>query len=298
MALSPCSARTDAQGRELAQHGTAQFPIACYQDDLTKNPVPWHWHTELEVLMVLEGTAVVAAGTERFTVGRGEGFFINSGVLHAVWEQEGAECRFHSAVFHPRLVGGGFGSVFWRDYVDPLLGNTALKRLHLDHTEDWHREALQAIHDAWTACADEPSGYEFQARSALSQLIFWLTSRCPASEKAPSKKALRDEARVKTMIQYIHENYGEEIGTAAIAGSAAVSESECLRCFRSTIDTTPMQYVKEFRLQRAAELLASTQQGIAEIGAQCGFLDASYFTKVFREREGCSPSEYRRRTGT
>ena len=55
-----------------------------------------------------------------------------------------------------------------------------------------------------------------------------------------------------------------------------------------------MKYVKEVRLRKAAELLLATERGVAEIGAQCGFLDASYFTKTFREWAGCAPSEYRK----
>lgn len=48
MAISPCGSATDPQGRELVQHGTALFPAACYLDDPVREPVPWHWHTELE----------------------------------------------------------------------------------------------------------------------------------------------------------------------------------------------------------------------------------------------------------
>lgn len=294
MALNICGMETDEKGRELARHGTVLFPVACYDDDLIKDPVPWHWHTELEILVVLEGTAMVAAGTERFAVKQGEGFFINFGVLHAVWNEEGPKCRIHSAVFHPRLVGGGVETVFWQNYVGPLTGNAMLKCSHFDCGEPWHGEMIETIQAAWGACADEPPGYEFKVRDALSQIVFLLTSYRPATSKPPSKKALRDEGRIKTMMQYIQENYGSEIDTAAIAGSVSISESECLRCFRNMLGTPPMQYVREFRLQKSAELLISTEQGIAEIGAQCGFLDASYFTKTFREWKGLPPSDYRR----
>lgn len=297
MAISQCDARTDTHGRELRRHGTPEFPAASYRDDLAREPVPWHWHTALEVLAALEGDAVIAAGTERYTLHPGEGFFINSGLLHAAWAGEGQECRFHSIVFHPRLVGGGADSVFWQNYVGPLIRSTSLKALCFNCTEPWHREAVRDIRDAWTACAEEPPGYEFQVRNALSHLVYLLTRHCPPDAQPPAKKALRDESRIKTMLQYIHEHYEGEISTASIASSAAVSESECLRCFRSTIDMPPMQYVKEFRLKKAAELLAATRRGAAEIGAQCGFLDASYFSKAFREWAGCTPTEYRKKTG-
>ena len=87
----------------------------------------------------------------------------------------------------------------------------------------------------------------------------------------------------------------EEVTTASLAASAMISESECLRCFHKTIGLPPMQYLKQFRIQKAAELLISTEKKIGDIGAECGFLDTSYFTKVFRELRGCTPGEYRRR---
>lgn len=293
MAISPCGSGTDRQGRELVRHGTALFPAACYLDDPVREPVPWHWHTELEAGVVTLGRAVIAAGAERFVLEEGTGFFIISGVLHTALSCGQSECRLHSVVFHPRLIGG-IESSFWQNYIRPLLGDGAPQHARLDLSEPWHSEAVLAIEEAWRACAEEPPGYDLQVRGALSRLVFLLSRHRPAKWEAPSEKALRDEARVKQMLQFIQEHYGEEIGAAAIAESAAISESECLRCFRSTIGVPPTQYLKQFRIQRAAELLASTAQSAAEIGARCGFQDASYFSKTFRQLKGCTPSEYRR----
>ena len=46
MALYECTTVTDKEGKELLEHGTALFPIACYRDDMHKRPVPWHWHEQ------------------------------------------------------------------------------------------------------------------------------------------------------------------------------------------------------------------------------------------------------------
>lgn len=292
MAISTCGSRTNSRGMEVIRHGTALFPIACYHDDLARDIIPWHWHVELEAAVVSEGTAVVGAGAERFTVNRGDGFFINSGVLHTVWDQDGTNCRLHSAVFHPRLVGSSIDSIFWQNYIQPLLAGDAPKYIRFDRLAPWHREALQAIESAWSACAEESPGYELQIRDALSRLAFLLTRHRPAGGAPPSEKALRDEGRMKQMLRFIQQHFGEEIGVSAIAESASISESECLRCFRATIGTPPIQYLKQFRVQKAAELLSSTAWSAAEIGAQCGFQDASYF-KTFRQLRGCTPSEYR-----
>ena len=94
------------------------------------------------------------------------------------------------------------------------------------------------------------------------------------------------------MLSCIHSHYGSELSTAAIAASASVSESECLRCFRSTIGTTPIQYLKQYRIQQAAHLLKETPEKVSEIASRCGFSDGQYFSKVFKKTLEITPIEY------
>ena len=74
----------DGEGRELVQHGSALFPIACYEERLTCYSVPWHWHEDFEYILAYEGTVTVGVDKKRICLAEGEGVFINSGVLHAV----------------------------------------------------------------------------------------------------------------------------------------------------------------------------------------------------------------------
>jgi len=295
MAISECSncvLSVNTQGRELVSHGTPLFPVAFYHDDLGRDRVPWHWHDELEAVVVSEGETTVSAGTRRYTLHRGQGFFINAGVLHAASGTPGTGCRYHSVVFHPRLVGGGTDSVFWQEYLRPLIGSGP-KSVVLDLSQPWHAEAVEQIDAAWLAGASDAPGYEFRVRAALSELVFLLTQHIPSPTLRAGESALRNAERIKAMLRYVQQNYAEEITVADLARSAMISESECLRCFKNTIGIPPIQYVKRYRVQLASELLASTDQKIAEIGAQCGFQDTSYFTRAFREIKGITPGEYR-----
>ena len=288
--------KANPQGRELTQHGTALFPVGIYYDDLSAFEVAWHWHDELEAVVVEKGETVVAAGAEKYHLKAGEGFFINAGVLHGAWQVGDEPCFYHSLVFHPRLIGGGIDSIFWQNYLRPLLGSR-LKGLALDNSQPWHAAALDAIESAWQAGAAGEPGYEFHMRARLSELVFQLTKHLPQGRSRVSEKAQREGERLKQMLRCIHENFSEELSTADIAASALVSESECLRCFRSTIGMPPIKYLKQYRVEKAAELLSTTDERIAEIGARCGFQDTSYFTKSFRELKGVTPGEYRRKAG-
>ncbi|MEE1085745.1 MAG: AraC family transcriptional regulator [Schaedlerella sp.] len=285
--------RVDETGKETVKHGTSLFPIACYYNNLGKFTVDWHWHDELEVAVIEKGSAIVAAGSEKYVIKEGEGFFFNPGVLHSMWRAGDEGCTFHSFVFHPRLVYGNIDSVFYQRYFAPLSESRRMESIHLTPDIPWQKRILDIVSKMWSICMNEQDGYEFEIRSILSEVMFKFWKNFSEAQN-PVGKTTRDEDRIKTMLQFIHDNYYGEVTMKMIADSAMVSESECLRCFRRTIGTTPIQYVKQYRIQTAAGLLASTHMKVADIAIQCGFQDISYFTKSFREYKGCVPTEYRR----
>lgn len=293
--LSECNCHVDEKARELVCHGTSAFPIACYSDDLGNSDMPCHWHDELEAIVIIEGAGRVIAGADEFTLRAGEGAFINVGVLHTLLREEGCRCRYHSLVFQPVLVGGSYDSIFWQQYLEPLLKNQTVHGVHLTPGISWQADVITAAGNAWQACMEEKPGYPFLVRNALSEMVLQLYDHLGKDSTQPDQKKIRDSQRMKAMLSIIAKQYGEPLSLGRIAQEASISESECLRCFRRIIHTTPTQYLKEFRLQRAAEKLTSSADLISEIARQCGFQEMSYFSKAFREKFGVTPGEYRQK---
>lgn len=283
------------QGMELREHGTAAFPIAHYGGDWKESSVPLHWHDELEAGFVTAGQVTMYVGKEKVTLREGDGFFVNSGIPHAFLEGPATESRQRSVVFDPVLVGGRVDSVYWQRYVQPLISATSLPWYHFRRDTAWHCNAIRAIESAWHCCEQAEAEYEFEVRHCLSHLLALLTRHLPAEHPAQARRISRDNERIKIMMRYIQDHFTEELTTGAIARSALISVSECLRCFHNTIGLTPIQYTKYYRIQRAAALLQSSDRKIAEIGADCGFQEMSYFAKAFREIMGITPSEYRKK---
>ena len=184
-------------------------------------------------------------------------------------------------------------SIFYRQFVQPLLNHSDPELVLLKPDIPWQKEALMAIECAWQQCAQEQPGFPFRVRNALSDLVYLLHSQLSPAATVNSKNQ-RDAQRIKAMLDCIHRQFDADLNTAAIAASASISESECLRCFRATIGTTPIQYLKKYRIQQAARLLTESTEKISEIAVKCGFQDMSYFTKSFREQMGSTPSEYRK----
>ena len=283
----------DAEGREQTQHGSALFPIACYAEDLAFYSVAWHWHEEFEFVLAALGPIHVDVNKTRLTLQTGQGVFVNSGALHAV---EPAESRalLHSGVFHPRLVGG-VDTVFWQKLVRPLLQPGTPAFFLLDQAVPWQKQVLFCLQEAWKGVADEPFDYENRVRYHLTAALRLLITQCVGGKVKVSEQEQIASERMKQMLRYIEEHFAEEVTVAKIADSVALSESACLRSFRQFLGITPIQYLKQFRVEKAAELLRSTRLKTGEIGLECGFSDGSYFIRTFREIKHCTPREYRTR---
>ena len=291
MALSLCRTTVDDSARELMEHGTAAFPIACYHDDLQAEPVPWHWHEEFEFILAALGPIHVDVNKTRLTLQTGQGVFVNSGALHAVEPAEG-RALLHSGVFQPRLVGG-MDTVFWQKLIRPLLQPGTPPFFLLDEAVPWQRQVLLCLREAWKGVADEPFDYENRVRYHLTAALRLLITQCVSGKVKVSEQEQIASERMKQMLRYVEEHYAEELTVEKLADCVALSESACLRSFRQFLGITPIQYVKQFRVEKAAELLRSTRLKTGEIGMECGFADGSYFIKTFREIKHCTPKEYR-----
>lgn len=288
-----CDCVTDDRRREIKEHGSFAFPVACYVNRTGSVPVPWHWHDELEVVVVEKGSVLIQIGSVRQEVAEGNGCFINAGVLHAVEKSSDDEMEERSIVFHPRLVGGSMDSVFWQKYVLPVVSDRSLPGIYLDAAVSWQKEMLSYIRTAWEVCAMEKDDYEIAARNALSRCLSLLHRQQMGQKGGQTEKALRQNERIKTMLKFVQDHFDEAITVRQIAESVSVSESECMRCFRNTIGVTPIAYLKSYRLQCASELLKNTDFPVSDIGGRCGFFEMSYFSRAFREVYGVTPSRYR-----
>lgn len=281
---------TDVNKRELKQHGVAAFPVEFGHGMLENNIVVWHWHEEWELVFSVWGTCVVGAGENTVTLGENEGCFIKSGVLHNVWGVVDIPCEYRNVVFHPRLVGSS-DSIFWQNYIQPLI-NPDFPQM-IPFLKQDNSEFLAFFSNLWQTQEEKADGYEIEVRYLLTKFAAWISNLPAENRQRPSEREMRDMERMKAMISFIEANYAQELTLEQIAESACISATECMRCFQRSIGTSPIRFLKESRLQRAAGMLGSTREAISSIATTCGFLDMSYFARTFRQLYGMTPTEYR-----
>lgn len=281
----------NTQKQEVLEHGTAEFPIACYFDNLNQKFNPWHWHEEFEVGIVRENPVMVKTPGSQHCLKKGDCFFINSGILHAIQNIGPEGCFVDLLVFHGRLPGGDVDNVIWRKYILPVQLNPELAVVLFDSAEN--KRAVNLISAAWMECVKNDEGFEINVRFLLAKLFFIIYQENLRTISKRAKKETAGIERSKAMLEFIKEHFPEDIALQDIADSASISKSECIRCFRTILKTSPVTYLNMYRLQYAAGLLSSTSWKISYICQQCGFHETGYFSKTFKKMYGCSPSEYR-----
>lgn len=247
-----------------------------------------HWHEDLQFLYVKRGKVRLITLDGSAFAAAGEAVFINKNVVHQIQQVE--ECRYNSFLFHDYFLGFYVGGPA-RALVDSIAGKEQLPFVRFEPGTGWNREVLSALRRLSELEGEEKT--EFYAYEVLLRLSeIWLLL-CKNISLPVERKKSAVEVRMQKFLHHIERHYGEALSLADLAESAHVSKSECLRCFRQSMGTTPYQYLMEYRLSQAAALLKRTDDPIERIANQVGFGQASSFGKYFRRKTGLSPREYR-----
>jgi AraC-like DNA-binding protein len=101
--------------------------------------------------------------------------------------------------------------------------------------------------------------------------------------------------RLRAARRVIDERFADPIGVGDVARAAGVSTWHLIRQFRRAFGCTPGRYLRERRLTRARQLLASSELSVTEVCFAVGFESLGSFCTLFRRCEGETPAAYRAR---
>ncbi len=285
--------RIDRKGHELTRHGSFAFPLAVYTTTVSKNIlgfIDWHWHDELQFCLVIKDSIRVSVEGDTFTLGEGEGFFVNSRRLHSIANAPGSDATYICLDFHPRLIAGFEGSVVQSKHIEPFIRPGALPYLRFSPSIPWQEELLALLFKVYRDySSDTPD--ELQIAIWLASAWHTLITNGPL-EAAATGQSIRPQMRAA--LEYIGEHLCEPISLDDVAAHIGFAKSTCCREFKRQLGCTLTEYVLNARLLEASRLLLSSDASVATVAASCGFSSSSYFITKFRERIGTSPAAYRK----
>lgn len=285
--------QTNQQRQELQMIEQPSFPLLANAGDIRAfftGCIPSHWHRELEIFELMEGSVQIGVGERTITLHAGDGCFINSGILHSFVSALPKPCIYRSFVVDARLIGGMPGSVFDTTYLRPLI-EQGPPFLTFKASEA-NAVFFDTFQKAFSACEREGFGYEFEVRAALSSLLLFVLQKAQVTPS--TRMSAISETRLKQMLAWIDQHMEEPVDVRHIADAANICPRECQRMFRRYLHASPVEYVLRRRIFFAANLLTTTDRSVTDIALACGFSSPSYFTKKFHEIAGAAPLAYRR----
>lgn len=103
----------------------------------------------------------------------------------------------------------------------------------------------------------------------------------------------QEKSYVQQAIRYIESYYSSNITIGEICNTIYISPCHFQRIFKKELNKTPYQYILEFRIKKAKEMLQREKPSIGEVARLCGFLNSGHFSTVFKKSQGKTPLEYR-----
>lgn len=250
-----------------------------------------HWHEDIQFIYVLKGEIEIVTLESRATLHKGDGIFINKNVVHLVDKVDA--CHYNSFIFPDYFLRFYVGSPA-EQIVSQIIGREDFLVFPIPNINK-NLPILHALKKLSSLEQNKTFLYPYEVLSTLSTLWLEFYRVVHISEKENHKKNSQISNRMAIFLQYIESHYKENVTLEMLSKSANVSKSECLRCFKATLQTTPYKYLIEYRLSKAAELLKNTDMLIENIASDVGFTHISHFGKCFRQKTGFSPREYRKK---
>lgn len=279
--------------KENTKHGEQMFPLKKYITvlDNLHPPVFAHWHDEAEFTLVTEGSGIYQIQLDSYEVTAGDLLFIPPAVLHSITAQPDNHLRTETYVFHMHFLGMHAADVCAVHYLTPIASAKLLPPVYFGAQHPLQDKLRQIFLSLNTIYRAKEIGYELLLKADLLKLIAVLLPYCTEASAQP-KLHTEHTAKLKIVLEYIEQHYTEELSIAQLSALCYFSEYYFMRFFKKYVGMSCLDYMKNLRLEKAAELLAAGELSTLEVSLSVGFHNLSYFYREFKKKYGTTPKKF------
>ena len=278
---------TDTNGRELLN---SDIHVLRGPADMVM-----HTHHSLEISCVIDGEAQYRIGSQVYDLLPGDIIILNNIEPHGLLIPAGVTMHHHVIHFDPSFIWNSMKSDF--DYTFLLVfferGERFSNRLSRSNPTtariyELMREIRQEI-DEQQVC------YELIVKIKLQTIFAEIIRHYDYVDNTRAAKHI-PEAHIellKTVMVYIEENLDKDIRLVQLASLVHISPAYFSTMFKRFNGVSPVEYIVYRRVQRAIEMIRTTNYNLTEIAMACGFNNGTNFYKAFKKVTGRTPTSYR-----
>lgn len=246
-------------------------------------PIGTHVHSSYEFFLPLipMPLSIVGKNQVRFEVNKL--FPINCDQAHGPIEQ----------TTDSRFIAFQFEKEFLQDISKQVYGKRHI--LFQNCSNNWSQSLQLLLRSFVEESSNRQTGHTFIMESLSTQIAINLFRQLKHNMAEPLKGnfyTTRDN--INRAINFLREYYNEDYSLEEVAKIANLSTYHFIRVFKNETGKTPIEYLLDFKIDKAKSLLTNKDKSISEICYDCGFNNPSHFTRVFKYKTGVTPSIYRK----
>lgn len=278
---------------KLEYHPSRISILESFYVERKKSPyfgVHWHYHEEYEILFTIKGEGVRIVGDHMDHFKDEELVFLGSGLPHLFKNEEKStldKVDYIVVKFGNTLSGLNFFSIPEFSNIDRFLksGNRGVLFL---------KETIRKVKEKLILLAESKDADKIiHLISVLKILANESKFEYLASENFSLKLSVKGEDRTKKVIEYISENYAKDISLDDLAQVSHMTTNSFCRFFKSRTGKTAFEFIREFRINKACQMLINGEKSIAQICYDTGYNSFSSFNRTFKNLKNISASEYK-----
>lgn len=279
-------------------------PYECFLFDtrLHAFPIRSHWHYFVEILYIVEGTALITCDNSSYTLKPGDMIIFPPQAIHAIYYAEEKPLAYYVMKFDINLLapsasslctvfsGINFASLFRLAKGDP----NASFLLTKDILHPYPIDTLFA--DCLKEMRKQEYGSRILLQSNISTLLTYVLRiwRANGFNTDKSLALPREESSIHSITEYIDAHAHEPLKVEQLAERCHMSYSYFAKSFRELYGQSCKKYIEFIRLSKAEDLLLFTNLDLNYIAQETGFSDCSHFIKAFRSKHNITPKQFRR----
>ena len=249
-----------------------------------------HWHPDLEIVYVLEGSIRVGINQETHILNKGDLALCGSNAIH-YYDSTGLHSNIIMAIFRLELL---------KDYYWP--NNFIPESFFLPDLLNINIETQKKIELLYLSLLEEikirDSSYPIFLKCRMMALFAILMREMPEFVHLVTQNNGKyyEPSEVKPMqeaLQYLERNYTQDITLEYLSSEVNLSKFYLSRLFKRTTGMNFNEYLNRIRTDRAEQMIRNSRKPIIEIAFENGFNSIRTFNRVFKAIKGCTPLSLR-----
>ena len=226
---------------------------------------------------VTKGKGIYQINGKTYHLERGQGFLIPQNLSNIYTADDQDPWEYHYATFYGPDA-------------DTLVHHAGLDEQHVVFSFPTDADTLALLDQIMNCCRkNQAKGYD------IIGCFFSLMSRLVAAHEAEIRQTYQTEQYIAKAISYIEDHYPYGISIHDIARFVGLDRSYLYRLFKTSFGVSPSQYLNDYRLKKALELMKQPSLSLHEIALSLGYYDISHFFRSFISYYGMQPGAYRKK---